>query len=156
MSTEREGGQGVDPEEYDDFDDVEDQLQPEDTLEPSRVDDALEEGFIAPDEDRRSRWGETALEEELGEPLDERLRQERPDVWDPAYQGQELDRSGRIEPVTEGAYAQGSFARDVGVAGGAASAEEAALHTTSLEELQRIERLEAEGLEPDYEDDGSV
>ena len=76
--SENQFGNGVDPESFDDFDDIEDQLQPEDTLEQSRVDDSLDEGFIPPDEDRRSRWGETALEEELGEPLDLRLAQELP------------------------------------------------------------------------------
>ncbi|MBN8883448.1 hypothetical protein EDD28_1974 [Salana multivorans] len=154
--SENQFGNGVDPESFDDFDDIEDQLQPEDTLEQSRVDDSLDEGFIPPDEDRRSRWGETALEEELGEPLDLRLAQELPDVWVASSRGQEMDRSGRIEGVTEGSFSQDSFARDVGVAGGAASAEEAAVHTISLEELQNIERLEAEGVEPDFEDDGSV
>lgn len=153
MSNDGQGASGIDPQEFDDLDDYDDQLQPEDTLEPSRVDDALDEGFIAPDEDRRSHWGETALEEELGEPLDSRLRQERPDVWDPSYEGQERDRSGRIEAVVEGSFSQDSFARDVGIAGGAASAEEAAVHTISLDELERIEKLEAEGLEPDYEEE---
>lgn len=65
MSNDGQGASGIDPQEFDDLDDYDDQLQPEDTLEPSRVDDALDEGFIAPDEDRRSHWGETALEEEL-------------------------------------------------------------------------------------------
>ena len=77
-------------------------------------------------------------------------------MWVASSRGQEMDRSGRIEGVTEGSFSQDSFARDVGVAGGAASAEEAAVHTISLEELENIERLEAEGVEPDFEDDGSV
>lgn len=128
-----------------------DQLDASDLLEQIRVEDILDEGYSPPERDTRVHWGETALEAALGEPLDLRLAQELPDDWDPP-RGAELDRSGRIESVSDGQWAQDDFARDGGVAGGAASAEEAAMHTLTFEELERIETLEANGLEPDFDD----
>lgn len=55
--------------------------------------------------------------------------------------------------MRDGAWGQDSFARDAGVAGGAASSEEAAMHTTSLEELERVEAREREGLDGYDEED---
>lgn len=130
-----------------------DQLDAKDTLDSTAVEDQLDEGYSPPERDTRVHWGETPLEEALGEPLDSRLAQERPDDWSPD-RGREADRSGRIEQVADGTTGQDGFARDVGVAGGAASAEEAAMHTTTLEELQRVEQAEADGLEPEFDQDG--
>lgn len=139
----------MDPEQFVEQDG--DQLDAADTLEQVAVEDVLDEGYSPNERDNRSHWGETALEESLGEPLDARLAQEVPDTWDSAPRGRESDRAGRIEDVSEGTWAQDGYARDAGVAGGAASAEEAAMHTMTLEELQRVEAEEADGLDPNYE-----
>lgn len=142
MTTER-----IDPEQAAELDG--DQLPASDTLDDAPVDDVLDEGYSPLERDTRSHWGETALEECLGESLDQRVAQEVPDDWDSPGRGRESDRAGRIEQTGDGQWQQDSFARDVGVAGGAASAEEAAMHTMTLEELQAIEEREALGLEPD-------
>lgn len=128
-----------------------DQLDQDDTLESSRVEDALDEGHVTRDRDSRDHWGETAWEARHAEPLDARLAQELPDIDDAVRRGQESDRTGRLEAVRDGA-GQDSFARDAGVSGGAASSEEAAMHTTTLDDLERVEAREREGLEG-YEED---
>lgn len=108
-----------------------DQLSQEDMLLDSVVEDALDEGWIPPERDRANHWGETPWEEVAGEPLDQRLAAETPEVWErerPAEVGAEPDRAGRLAEVRDGDHEQDSFALDAGVAGGAASAEEAAMH----------------------------
>lgn len=122
-----------------------DQLAAEDTLENTVTGDVLEEGYSPLERDTRDHWGETALEASLGEPLDRRLAQEVPDVGPGAPRGGEPDRAGRLEQVADGTRGQDFFARDAGVSGGAASAEEAAMHVVTLEDLQAIEAREAEG-----------
>ncbi|HCX86111.1 MAG TPA: hypothetical protein DHV14_13450 [Micrococcales bacterium] len=129
-----------------------DQLDAADTLEQVAVEDVLDEGYSPQERDTRSHWGETPLEESLGEPLDSRLAQEVPDTWDHAPRGRENDRAGRLEAVAEGTWGQDSYARDAGLAGGAASAEEAAVHTVSLDDLERIETAEADGEDPVYDE----
>ena len=136
----------IDPEQAAEVDG--DQLSAGDTLDYNPVEEVHDEGYSPQSRDTRDHWGETALEEILGEPLDARLAQEVPDVWDVPGRGRESDRSGRLEDSADGPWQQDRFARDVGVAGGAASAEEAAMHTTTLEELREIEEREALGLEP--------
>lgn len=129
-----------------------DQLSAGETLDDSPAQDPLDESWSPPERDTRSHWGETPLEEQLGESLDSRLRQEVPDVGDaPPTGGRESDRTGRLEETGEGSWEQDGYARDAGIAGGAAGAEEAAVHTTSLEELQAVEEREAQGLEPEYD-----
>ncbi|MBJ8337564.1 hypothetical protein JGU71_01570 [Antrihabitans sp. YC3-6] len=61
--------------------DSEDQLQPEDTLVDSGVDDVLDAG-IAPEERSAGidKFGVTAAEQAEGESLDRKLAQEVPDV----------------------------------------------------------------------------
>ncbi|WP_106850266.1 DUF5709 domain-containing protein [Blastococcus sp. Marseille-P5729] len=131
-----------DSEQYGDYSvDDDDQLQPEDTLIDRGVDDALDEGYVPPD-----RWspaqgyGNTANEEARGESLDQRLKQEEPDfdpskdVWndDDLDDGQVGDRrSGRLIAPDEGSGhddESAAIASDMGIDGGAASAEEAAMH----------------------------
>ncbi|MCG2800293.1 MAG: DUF5709 domain-containing protein [Cellulomonas sp.] len=110
-----------------------DQLPAEDTLTDRGVDDLLDEGYSPPERERSNRWGETAWEQAHGEGLDRRLAEEEPEVWvqeaRPAL-NREPDRAGRLieddEAVEAGVNDQ--FAVDAGVAGGAASAEEAAVH----------------------------
>ncbi len=116
-----------------------DQLQPEDTLIDRGVDDVLDEGYITPDH-----WS-PAQEVDAEQTLDDRLKQEVPDDEpdtetppDEPWADEQLhdgevgrERAGRlvdaatadnedIEPTLIG--------EDVGFAGGAASAEEAAVH----------------------------
>jgi hypothetical protein len=107
-----------------------DQLPLEDTLVDRGLEDVLDEGYSPPERPRHNHWGETALEEELGEPLDLRLSEEEPEQWDlPEREAREADRAGRLlTPVEETGSSQDVYAADLGIAGGAASAEEAAMH----------------------------
>ena len=117
------------------------QLEQEDTLLDRGVDSVLDEGYSPPDRPRRHLL-ETDLEQALGETLDERLAQEEPEIWetvdDPHAGMDEPDRAGRLSPAdTEatGESASSLFARDVGRGGGAASAEEAAMHVIEEDDL---------------------
>ena len=108
-----------------------DQLPKEDTLIDRAVGDLLDEGYSPPERDRTNHFGETALEERTGESLDQRLAEEEPDIWDRPYvDGREPDRAGRLVPDADALDGRpnDSYAQDAGVAGGAASAEEAAVH----------------------------
>lgn len=99
------------------------QLPLEDTLEERGTEDLLDEGYSPPERDRGPRWGETPYEEAVGEPQDVQLAAEEPEesaAPDPARQA---DRAGRLV-----AGSSADEAEDVGVAGGAATAEEAAMH----------------------------
>ena len=115
--------------------DDEDQLQAEDTLDERGVDDVLDEGITT-----REHWsvgqgfGNTAAEEHEGETLDQRIRQEEPDVdpdtdtWDEEDLDDDQvgsDRSGRLIASDDG---DDRFVEDVGIDGAGASAEEAAMH----------------------------
>lgn len=105
--------------------------------------DSLEAGIIPPD-----RWspaqgfGNTPAEVLRGETLDQRLAEEEPDtpptqVSDRWPQGPQ-PRSGRLVAEDEGAHPDTeseAVARDVGVDGGAAGAEEAAVHIVPEEEV---------------------
>ncbi|MGV8976960.1 MAG: DUF5709 domain-containing protein [Cellulomonas sp.] len=110
-----------------------DQLSMEDTLLDRGVDDLLDEGYVAPEQARANHYGETAWEELHGETLDQRLAEEEPEVWaahptsDPSGAP---DRAGRLV-VDDHAVKAGDndeFVVDAGISGGAASAEEAAVH----------------------------
>ena len=114
------------------------QLPREDTLLDRGVDDLLDEGYSPPDFPRSNHYGETPLEEILGETLDRRLAEEEPDVWvtgGGAPRGREPDRAGRLVENDDSWRSQDIYASDAGVAGGAASAEEAAMHIIDLEDL---------------------
>lgn len=92
--------------------------------------DGLDAGYVPPDrpyllDEKRL----TARELSQPETLDERLARERPETEDPADHDQ--GRAGRIEPASadpDGRPANSVFAVDDGIDGGAASAEEAAMH----------------------------
>lgn len=132
----------------DDGDSHLEQLQPDDTLVDRGVADVLDEGYIAPDNwSVAEGFGNTPAEMRQGETLEMRVKQERPDVappdetpWNPDGESREVgtSRSGRLvdarggEPGvdTEGE----SIAFSVGIDGGAASAEEAAVHVFSPDE----------------------
>lgn len=144
-----------------------DQLPLEDTLEGRGVDDRLDEGYSPPDRPRTNRWGETPLEEVLGESLDRRLAQEEPEPWDPQHRapaGSEEDRAGRLaidedeDSDPTGVGSQRLMADDVGIAGGAASAEEAAMHLVPEDEITEgspIDELPEDGRTLDDDELGS-
>ncbi|MDE9365178.1 DUF5709 domain-containing protein [Luteipulveratus sp. YIM 133132] len=77
--------------------DDEDQLQPEDTLVDRGTDDALEEGYSPPDRPRPD-YGNTATEQEQGETIEQRIRQEVPDP-DTAYGAPENESGLDVERV---------------------------------------------------------
>jgi hypothetical protein len=121
----------------------------EDTLDEPDEDDILDAGYSPPERPRGvDRFGTTGAEARQGESLDERARQELPDDWERVRDsdglgdtddtdGELLDdqvggrRSGRLVAPDEGARSDSEkdvVARDIGIDGGAASAEEAAMH----------------------------
>lgn len=119
-----------------------DQLQPEDTLVDRGVDDVLDEGYTAPE-----RWspaqgfGNTPEEQRQGETIDQRVRQEEPDVaddqpgrsWNADGEDRQVggERAGRLVAPDAGSGVDReatAIGRSVGIDGGAASAEEAAMH----------------------------
>jgi hypothetical protein len=135
-------------------------LDASDTLDGDPGDDPLDRGIAPPD-----RWsagegfGTTGAEEQEGESLDRLLSEEEPDPYadldedddeddedddedrraDDLWGDDEPDpRSGRLVAEDEGAHADTDdelVARDVGIDGGAASAEEAAVHTEDDDEV---------------------
>ncbi len=95
--------------------------------------DPLDAGYVPPDRPfALDDEGVTAQAQRDRETLDERLRRERPDVTDDGGAPvTDEDRSGRLEAASTnlGAETAESLdATDVGIDGGAASAEEAAVH----------------------------
>lgn len=114
------------------------QLPKEDTLVERGVDDLLDEGYSPPERPRSNHFGETPLEEAEGESLDRRLAQERPEAWEePDSQARQPDRAGRLEADSDATQGKENdvFIQDDGVAGGAATAEEAAVHVVDDDEL---------------------
>jgi hypothetical protein len=128
-----------------------------DTLDGNLGDDPLDRGVAAPDRwSAGMRYGTTAEEQEEGESLDQLLAEEEPesewdeddededeedieddeDAGDEDVDGLLLDdgpdpRAGRLVAEDEGAHPdeeEDLVARDVGISGGAATAEEAAVH----------------------------
>ncbi|MCC2312671.1 DUF5709 domain-containing protein [Cellulomonas xiejunii] len=118
------------------------QLPGEDTLVERGVEDPLDEGVAPPERPRpaSAHFGETAWEEARGETLDQRVAQEEPEIWEvqapPAANRDEL-RAGRLVEDDDAVEAGGNdtFALDAGVDGGAASAEEAAVHVIDEDHL---------------------
>jgi len=113
------------------------QLETEQTLaSPPGGADPLDAGYSPPDRPYLAEEDAvTARGMREGESLDERLDRERGDdpVGDPVGDPVDADRSGRIAMAGEGAALEtpdAVDAVDVGVDGGAAGAEEAAVHTT--------------------------
>ncbi|ORT58057.1 DUF5709 domain-containing protein [Streptomyces sp. CB03238] len=127
-------------------------LDPEDTLS-DREADPYDEGWSPPERPLAvDHIGTTAREQRERESLDQRLNEELPDTTQaaetadlsngigdlPGGDGEPIDdqvgrdRSGRLVAPDEGVRADDEkdvVARDVGIAGAAASAEEAAMHT---------------------------
>jgi|SRR5450755_520099 hypothetical protein len=136
-------------------DDIEDEgvLDASDTLDGNPGDDPLDTGIIPADRwSAGMRFGSTGAEEEAGESLDQLLAEEEPDpalqidndenpddvegdedAGDEDLDGLLLDdgpdpRAGRLVAAGDGAH---SVARDAGIDGGAATAEEAAVHVVA-------------------------
>lgn len=119
--------------------DTEDQPQAfGDALTDNRgLDEPLDEGYSPPEKwSAGQRHGTTEAEEAEGESLDERLRQEEPDVSEVRpgeVVGGEVgrERAGRLVEDDAGARTDTDsemYAEDVGIDGAGASAEEAAVH----------------------------
>ena len=101
-----------------------DQPDPSDTLTGDNTQDPLDAGYNPPDREPHGFRGEPAEETREGESLDERLAEEEPDVTE-APVSEAYERAGRLVADDE---REDGFGADVGRAGYAASAEEAAVH----------------------------
>ena len=104
-----------------------DQLDPSESLTGDNTEDPLDAGYSPPDrEPRATRYGDS-------ETFDQRLAEEEPDV-DPSDEWSDDDqdpRAGRLVAPDEGSHPDresDEIADDVGRAGYASSAEEAAVH----------------------------
>lgn len=104
-----------------------DQLDPSESLTGDNTEDPLDAGYSPPDrEPRATRYGDS-------ETLGQRLAEEEPDIADSdEWSEDEADpRAGRLVEPDEGAHPDrepDAVANDVGRAGYASSAEEAAVH----------------------------
>lgn len=108
------------------------QLDTSDTLAgPAGDIDGLDAGYVPPDRPYALDDDElTVAGQRAGESLDSRLAREQPEEM-PV----DLDRAGRLTDAGQGAGLERADAmdgQDVGIDGGAASAEEAALHVVDL------------------------
>jgi hypothetical protein len=101
-----------------------------DSLDGDPGDDPLDRGVAPPERwSAAMRYGTTAAEQEDGESLDQRLDEEEPDSL--ALDDDPDPRAGRLVSKDETADASEEDdleARDAGIDGGAATAEEAAVH----------------------------
>lgn len=137
---------------------VDDETQPQDTGDSLADDDRgltdpLDEGYSPPEKwSAAEGFGNTPLEESMGETLDQRVAQEIPEPDPYAVAEQEADaheldepdpeigdaRAGRLVEPDEGVRTDEEkdlVAGDVGIDGAAASAEEAAVHVVDDDEL---------------------
>jgi hypothetical protein len=116
----------------DPVDDTE-ELDPVEDLTGDDPDENMQTGYSPPDrEPHNLRDAPTPFEEWEGESLDERLAEEEPDVGeDDIFAADAEPRAGRLVAPDEGAHEdteKDEIASDVGPAGYASSAEEAAVH----------------------------
>jgi hypothetical protein len=123
-----------------------DDLDMENALDERDMDEMLDEGYSPPEKPLAvGGHGTTAREQREGESLDQRLSEEEPDVdvpdgdgigdlpdaeGEPVDDEAGVERAGRItrDAGDQGGGTDDTVARDVGIDGGAASAEEAAVH----------------------------
>ena len=129
-------------------------LDLQDAVDERTYDDMLDEGYSPPERPLGvTKAGTTAAEQHEGESLDERVRQEVPDVEVPAGDGigdlpggegeprdaeVGTDRAGRLVAPDEGTRTDATkelVADDQGIDGGAAGAEEAAVHVVPDEQV---------------------
>ena len=123
----------------DPVDDTED-LDPIESLSGDDPDETMQTSYDPPDrEPYNLRHVPTAFEDAQGESLDERLEEEEPDVSpDEIWRADEEPRSGRLLAPDEGGPfddEKDEVAEDVGPAGYASSAEEAAVHVRPEDEI---------------------
>jgi hypothetical protein len=119
------------------------QLSAADSLIDRGVADPLDEGYIAPDHWSPAQgFGNTAAEMAGNETIEQRMTQEEPEPdpnapevhWNAANEPRQVGskRAGRLVAAGGGIDVEDteaeSVASDVGISGGAASAEEAAMH----------------------------
>ncbi|OKK22936.1 hypothetical protein AMK16_02215 [Streptomyces sp. CB00455] len=128
-------------------------LDLQDAIDERTYDDMLDEGYSPPEKPLGvTKHGTTAAEQQAGESLEDRLAQEVPDVAEAegdgigdlaGGEGEPLDsevggdRAGRLVAPDEGAHGDTTkelTAQDRGIDGGAASAEEAAVHVIGDEQ----------------------
>lgn len=146
MPEEGRGDDVYQPDGSDGDDRPTDDLDPENVIDEPDLDDMLDTGYSPPEKPLGvSKYGTTGEEQREGESLDRRLAQEVPerdplaDGTDdgPEDNGPEEDdagdeRAGRVAVADEepGSPVRNNrvLGRDVGIDGGAASAEEAAVH----------------------------
>lgn len=118
-----------------------DQLQEGDSLVDRGVADVLDEGYTTPEGwSPAQRFGNTVEEMRQGETIEQRVKQENPDSGPDDVDGSERwnsdgedrqvgrERAGRLMGVQGAGGRQHTLGVDVGYSGGAASAEEAAMH----------------------------
>lgn len=109
-----------------------DQVDPSESLTGDNTEDPLDAGYSPPERESHSWRGDTADEAREGESLDRHLAEEEPEVWDTDTDDVEPDaRTGRLVAPDEGAHEDteaDEIATDVGRAGSASTAEEAAMH----------------------------
>ncbi len=138
-----------------DFDDVTAHLlEPEESLDSEQTGIDLDEGYSPPESPRElGAWGLTEGEALVHESLSRRLAREVPDVtdrWDGDGIGDSVDSDGELIDDQVGDSRAGRLvafdvdptdptadyrAHDVGIDGGAASAEEAAMHIVPDEDI---------------------
>lgn len=126
-----------------------DQLQRDDSLINRGMADPLDEGYIPPDGwSVAEGFGNTAAEQKQGETLEMRLAQEEPEdqhrlagSWNPSGEPRQVgtQRAGRLVNANLGYdgpdVESESIGEEVGIDGGAASAEEAAMHVIDLNDF---------------------
>lgn len=128
--------------------DQDEQLTQQDTLISRGVEDPLDEGYVAPDHWSVAQgFGNTPAEMAQGETIEQRIKQEEPEEdpkkltgpWNPTGEKRQVGgrRAGRLINVDGDMIdvEAESIAADVGIAGGAASAEEAAMHIIDENEI---------------------
>jgi hypothetical protein len=154
-------GDGAGRESYHGYS-VDDEDQPQstgDSLTDSRgLAEPLDEGYSPPEKwSVGQKFGNTPLEEAMGETLDQRVEQEIPEP-DPYEEAEAMpvsviegeledevtevgdERAGRLVAPDEGAHTDiepKAYAEDVGIDGAAAGAEEAAVHIIDEDQVQQ-------------------
>ncbi|MFD3484272.1 DUF5709 domain-containing protein [Streptomyces sp. NPDC058665] len=157
MADESRGDDVYQPENSDVQNGPSDDLDLENVIDERGLDDMMTEGYSPPERPLGvNKYGVTGDEQQEGETLEQRLAQEVPDVRPeagdgvgdlPGGEGEPRDtetgeeRAGRLQPVNDIAPRRHSdvSARDVGIDGGAATAEEAAMHISPDEEGEEDE-----------------
>ncbi|MEJ8661518.1 DUF5709 domain-containing protein [Streptomyces sp. MS1.AVA.4] len=158
MSEQSRGDDVYQPEHSDVKNPPVDDLDLENVLDEQDLDGILDEGYSPPERPLGvESYGTTGAEQMRGASLADRLSQETPEVEAPEgdgigdlpADGEPVDeqagdaRTGRLRPEVDGTGGTVDIlAHDVGIDGGAASAEEAAMHTIADEEEGEVEDLQ--------------